>query len=155
MPLSSAWEFVSDRVMGGVSDGRIDTRTLDGRRATELTGTVSLDNDGGFVQMAFDLDRDVSLTGVTGLWIAVQRDGQTYELRLRTRDLSRPWQSFRATFKAPSDWKSMEFPFSGFTPHRTEATFDPAKLHRIGVVAIGRPGPVRVAVSDIGLLGAS
>jgi hypothetical protein len=60
MELDTPWEFVSDTVMGGVSSGRILKETISGRKATRLTGNVSLENNGGFVQMAFDLNDDGS-----------------------------------------------------------------------------------------------
>ena len=60
MELKSRWEFVSDTVMGGVSQGRIEEVDIFGRHATRLKGDVSLDNNGGFVQMAFDINDDVS-----------------------------------------------------------------------------------------------
>jgi hypothetical protein len=55
------WRGVSDRVMGGVSDGFI-TREIDleGRAANILKGRVSLANNGGFIQMVTDLPLDLS-----------------------------------------------------------------------------------------------
>ena len=49
------WEFVSDTVMGGVSKGSVADEIVGGCDATVLRGTVSLENNGGFIQMAFDL----------------------------------------------------------------------------------------------------
>ena len=42
MELEPQWEYVSDRVMGGVSNGKIETVSVDGRTGTRLTGLVSL-----------------------------------------------------------------------------------------------------------------
>jgi Complex I intermediate-associated protein 30 (CIA30) len=61
-PLTSAgttWSGFTDRVMGGMSSGSI-VREMDveGRVANVLTGTVSLANNGGFVQMATDLSNN-------------------------------------------------------------------------------------------------
>ena len=66
----TAWELVSDQVMGGVSDGRLTHEPVAGRPAHHLTGTVSLDNNGGFLQMALDLHPDgnaVDASGFAGL----------------------------------------------------------------------------------------
>mmetsp|Transcript_2202 Transcript_2202/g.3156 ORF Transcript_2202/g.3156 Transcript_2202/m.3156 type:complete len:211 (-) Transcript_2202:2573-3205(-) len=49
------WAGISDRVMGGVSSAKIGRETILGREANVLRGTVSLDNNGGFIQMATDL----------------------------------------------------------------------------------------------------
>ncbi len=55
MELTPKWEYVADTVMGGVSRGEATQTVVDGRAAIRLTGEVSLDNNGGFVQIAFDL----------------------------------------------------------------------------------------------------
>jgi Complex I intermediate-associated protein 30 (CIA30) len=45
----------SDRVMGGVSMGNLSREVFDGRTANVLRGSVSLANNGGFIQMATNL----------------------------------------------------------------------------------------------------
>ena len=152
MELETPWEFVSDTVMGGVSSGRIVKETISGREATRLTGDVSLDNNGGFVQMAFDINDGGSSFDASG-WSAIEVDvignNETYDLRLRTTELTRPWQSFRASFFAPSDWAAIRIPLDDFEPHKTDATFDPHLIRRIGILAIGRVFSADVAVSRV------
>ena len=128
MKLSPDWEYVADTVMGGVSQGQAQRETVAGRDAIRLTGTVSLDNNGGFVQIAFDLDagQDFDASAFAGLAFDVLGNGDTYDLRVRTRALSRPWQSFRASFAAPEIWTEVRVPFEALTAHRTDARFDPA-----------------------------
>jgi hypothetical protein len=135
------WELVTDRVMGGVSSGRLAPEEVLGRPALRLTGDVSLENNGGFVQMALDLAPGagpVDASGFSGLAFEVTGNGEEYGVHLRTADVARPWQSYRATFIASPDWRRVELPFAGFEPHRIEAPFDRARLRRIGLVAIGR-----------------
>lgn len=154
MELSPRWDCVADTVMGGVSEGAVTQQVVDGRPATRLTGHVSLENDGGFLQMAFDLGPDrrgVDLSAWEGVELEIRGDGQSYDLRLRTDDLSRPWQSFRAGFTAPGRWACLRFPFARMEPHRTEARFDPARLRRLGVVAVGRETDVDIAVCAVRL----
>ncbi|AXI42543.1 NADH:ubiquinone oxidoreductase complex i intermediate-associated protein 30 [Sulfitobacter sp. SK011] len=152
LDLKPDWEFVADTVMGGVSTGQISTLNVAGRNATRLTGAVSLDNNGGFVQMAFDLLSDgtgFDASEHTGLEIEVFGNGEAYDLRLRTDALTRPWQSFRTEFVASPEWTTLRIPFSDITPHKTDATFDPAEVRRIGIVAIGREFEADVAVAAI------
>lgn len=61
---------------------------------------------------------------------------ESYDLRLHTDALTRPWQSFRATFTVSPQWTRLQFPFDRFEAHRTDARFAPAELRRIGIVAI-------------------
>ena len=143
--LDPAWGFVADTVMGGVSEGSV---THDGG-AARLRGRVSLENDGGFIQMASDLDLDA--TGWTGIAFEARGNGETYELRLRTDDLARPWQSFRAPFAAGADWAEVRLPFDGFEAHRTDAALDLSAIRRVGVVAVGRAFAVDVAARGLRL----
>ena len=56
--IGTRWQLVTDRVMGGVSDGTLVRETVSGRPALRMRGDVSLENNGGFVQMALDLAPD-------------------------------------------------------------------------------------------------
>ena len=44
------WELITDRVMGGVSTGNVSFMTEKGTSYARMTGTVSLQNNGGFIQ---------------------------------------------------------------------------------------------------------
>ena len=48
------WRFFTDQVMGGVSTGQVALLPDEGGFA-RMTGTVSTDNNGGFIQMRLDL----------------------------------------------------------------------------------------------------
>lgn len=151
MELSPDWEYVADTVMGGVSQGQVRRETVAGRPAIRLTGTVSLDNNGGFVQIAFDLDdgRGFDASAFSGIAFEALGNGETYELRVRTTALTRPWQSFRASFVAPDAWVELRVPFDALTPHRTDARFDPATLRRVGILAIGQEMQADIAVTGL------
>ncbi len=154
MELTTNWEYVADTVMGGVSTGAIYEEVIDDKAATVLRGKVSLDNNGGFIQMAFDLVPDGSAfdaSAWTGIEIEVTGNGATYEMRLRTTALTRPWQSFRAEFSPTERWQTLRLPFEGFTAHRTDATFDPGDLRRIGILAIGQEFEAEIAVATLRL----
>ena len=114
-----------------------------------LTGTVSTDNGGGFIQMAFDLAEDAG--GWTGLELDVYGNDERYDLRLRTTRLTRAWQSFRTEFVATAAWTTIKVPFDTLEAYRTDAIFDASELRRVGVVAVGREFAVDVAVSGVRL----
>lgn len=145
------WDYVADTVMGGVSRGRVDDVVIAGRKAMRLTGDVSLDNDGGFIQMAADLPPDHGAADFTGIEIDLFGNDELYDLRLRTTDLTRPWQSFRTERVVSPGWTTYRIAFADFAPHRTQEAFRPAHLRRIGVVAIGRRFHADVAVSGVRL----
>jgi adhesin HecA-like repeat protein len=146
----AGWEYVADGVMGGVSAGRMTQQTYLGRAATVLRGMVSLDNNGGFVQIATDLRADAPDPRMwDGIAIDVAGNEESYDLRLRTDQLTRPWQSFRTDFVAQPQWKTLRFPFGDFVAHRHTMGFAPDALRRIGILAIGRVFAAEVAVAGL------
>ena len=44
------WEYISDEVMGGVSDGRVEFIEESNVQFVRLRGVVSTENNGGFIQ---------------------------------------------------------------------------------------------------------
>ncbi len=139
--LGTAWRGVSDRVMGGISQETLRVEEHEGRRCLRLSGNVRLENNGGFIQMALDLDLGgacVDASSFAGLRLLVNGNGERYSVHLRTADITRPWQSYRAHFEARPQWREVQLPFADFRPHRLDVPLDLTRLRRIGVVAIGR-----------------
>ena len=145
--LQLQWELVTDRVMGGVSNGQMEQTVIKGQAATRMTGRVSLDNNGGFIQIAADLlPPPPSAKGVA---LHLIGNAETYNIHLRTSDLDRPWQSFRQAFTAPAEWTLCHFDFGDFEAHRTDEPLRPGNIRRIGIVAIGRVFDADAAVSTV------
>ncbi|WP_322895381.1 MULTISPECIES: CIA30 family protein [unclassified Yoonia] len=147
--ITANWDYVADSVMGGVSQGQMTQELVKGRLAHVLRGQVSLDNYGGFVQIATDLPDSISAEGWEGLALDLTGNDESYDIRLRTTDLTRPWQSFRAEVVAGPDWATMRLPFTAFAAHRHDMRFDPQALTRIGLLAIGRAFQADVAVAGL------
>lgn len=148
------WRLFTDRVMGGVSNGTMARETVDGRVAIRMRGDVSLENNGGFIQISLDLapaGDAADASAWTGIEIDVRGAGEEYSLRLRTTELTESWQSYRQGFVAGAEWTTVRLPFSGFAPHRTETPLDLTKLRRLGVVAIGREFTADLAVGGVRL----
>ncbi len=160
-PLSvtgNGWALVSDRVMGGVSSGSMSRETVAGREAIRMTGDVSLENNGGFLQVALDLGEAGDVVDASqwdGIRLDVLGNDQVYNLHLRTAENRRPWESYRQNFLARSEWTTVLLPFFKFEPHRTERSFNPTRLRRLGIVAIGREFEADIAVADIRFYAAS
>ncbi len=151
--LRTPWRLVTDGVMGGVSAGKMSQEQIDGRRALCMRGQVSLDNNGGFIQIALDLDplEYLDASGYTGIRVIVRGNGESYGLHLKTSDIGLPWQSYRSTFEAGPAWREIQLPFQNFEPHRINVPLDTARLSRLGLVAIGRAFTADLCVAQIGL----
>lgn len=118
-----------------------------------LTGTVSLENNGGFVQVNLDLSADRGLSDASnfdGVRLIARGNGAEYNVHLKTAATNLPWQSYRASFGTGPDWREIRLPFAAFEPHRLVPALDPARLRRLGVVAIGRAMPVDLCIAEIG-----
>lgn len=150
--IGTSWRIFTDRVMGGVSDGTMSREFVAGRPAIRMRGDVSLENNGGFVQISLDLDPDgnaVDASSWQGIELNVFGNGESYALHLRTADLSHPWQSYRQGFRAGPEWRTVELPFKDFVPHRTDVALSIRRLRRMGIVAIGRPLVADVSVGSV------
>lgn len=70
--------------MGGISTGSLSRETIEGKVANVLRGSVSLENNGGFIQMATDLSLDPSVN----LFVdASEFDGVELEVYCQGTDL--------------------------------------------------------------------
>lgn len=146
------WQLVTDTVMGGVSQGTLLPEIVARRSALRMRGGVSLENNGGFVQMALDLcpnAKGMDVSGFDGIAIDVFGHDEAYDLRLRTDELTRSWQSYRQPFQARSSWHTVKLPFADFERHRTDLRLDLSQVKRIGLLAIGREFDADLAVSRV------
>ena len=151
--LGSEWQLVTDQVMGGISDGELTLDDYQNRNCLRMRGDVSTENNGGFVQIALTLSEkgDFDATDYTGVEIDVAGNNQAYNVHLRTSGLWFPWQSYRFTFEASTDWKTLRFPFTEIAPYKTNKRFQQNRLVRIGLVGIGRDFEADLCVASVKL----
>ncbi len=149
------WRAVSDTVMGGVSQAALSATQIDGKECLQLTGMVSLENNGGFVQASIDLSANGTLdaTAYRGVSLEVYGNNESYNLHLRTADTTLVWQTYRASFFAPASWQKINFPFEQFAPHRLNAPLNTSQLKRLGIVAIGRAMSANLCFRNIEFFG--
>lgn len=151
--LGTQWRMVTDQVMGGVSNGELTLDNFNGKNCLRMRGDVSTDNNGGFIQMALDLTKDGAFDAspYAGAEIIVYGNNEHYNMHFRTTDLWLPWQSYRYSFKAISDWQTIHIAFKDIKAYRTTTKFHKDKLKRIGLVAIGRDFKADLCVASIKL----
>ena len=145
------WSYVSDRVMGGVSDGGAQLARDGDRAYAALRGTVSTANNGGFIQIRRALDGLPAET--EALILDVRGNGETYHVHLRTVDQRRPWDYFSARFVAGPDWRQIVLPLSDFRADRRDpgARLRPEDVRSIGLVAYGKDFEAALDVAAIGV----
>jgi hypothetical protein len=135
----TGWTYVSDQVMGGVSEGRARIETRDGQPVLHLTGQVSTANRGGFIQARVTLDSPPPATS-KGVTLRVRGNGEGYFIHLRTSGTVLPWQYYQAPFPTTSDWVDLRIPFNAFkaSGNLLRDAIRPESIRSLGIVAYGR-----------------
>jgi hypothetical protein len=148
---TQAWDFVSDQVMGGQSQGRLVAMQENGEWLTCLQGQVSLENNGGFIQMQFDLSAVDKLPAFDGFYITWRGQAPAVAAHLKTSELPRPWQSYKNTVFPHQDWHTDYWSFAQFSPYRTGIALNLRQVTTFGLLAIGQRGDVELCVRELGL----
>lgn len=150
--IGGRWSYVSDRVMGGVSNGSGAYEVLDDRLSIRLFGDVSTDNNGGFIQVSLRLDgRRLNAKQYSGIEIDVQGNGENYNVHVTTTRSFPPWRFYKHTFPTTSEWTRLRLPWSDFTSETFRNPLDPATINRLNLTAYARDFTADLAVSRIAL----
>jgi len=158
----STWTGFTDQVMGGISVGKLERQTLDGRLCNVMNGKVSTFNNGGFIQCATMLSKDPSMSltvdaskyhGIQlDVWYKGENDIENFNVHLRNPRCTQR-SSYRATFEvAPIGWQTVHVPFDafiGYGPGAKGIPFDPSDLQRLSVVAIGKTMDVNLGIGKV------
>jgi peptide methionine sulfoxide reductase msrA/msrB len=153
LPFRPAWTFVSDQVMGGVSVGSMEKVKLQGRGVLHITGTVSLENNGGFIQARTNLNprgKTFDARKFEGIFLQTKGNGEEYAVHIKTPDTKQHWQYYQASFQAGSSWQEIKIPFSNFKGNSLTKPLDVKALKSIGIVATKKQFEADIYVERIG-----
>lgn len=148
------WHGFSDRVMGGVSDATLSHDAVGGAHGLRLTGHVTRDHGGGFVQMAADLGgtgRALDASSYAGVEALIFGNGEDYNIHIRTADCSWYDESYRATVHAGPQWQRIRIRWDAFEPHGVHLPLDPSHLRRIGLLGWMREFDADLALGELSL----
>ncbi|WP_425639193.1 CIA30 family protein [Algoriphagus yeomjeoni] len=106
----SVWEIENDTVMGGVSASKL-SKSEAGHAV--FTGTVSLENDGGFASMQYHF-APKNISGYTKAVIRIKGDGKDYQFRIKAN--LKEWADYIYTFHTTGEWQSIEIPLNKMEP---------------------------------------
>ena len=146
------WGYVSDRTMGGVSNGQAfldqDKDTIYAR----LTGNVSTKNNGGFIQLRSTLsfaNLNNMKKKLKGVRLKTKGNGETYHIFIRTSETRSYSDFYYATFIANEVWKIVDLPFAEFKHRFSENSLDGNDIRTFAIVAYGREFFSDVSISEI------
>lgn len=151
-PPPGAWTYVSDQVMGGVSEGQAQVEGPLEAPNLHLTGRVSTANRGGFLQVRVKLAQPLP-EGAQGVVVATRGNGEGYFVHLRTRGTLLPWQYYQAPIPSGPDWQEIRVPFSAFRPSGRMLSDEPRpeSVTSLGAVAYGRDHQADLSFRWIGV----
>ena len=141
----SNWYLVTDQVMGGKSELRVEVD--DG--VFSLSGYVTTENNGGFVRLAHspkNVDKEVK-----GIRFMAKGNNETYEIHVTMQGLRvPPWAYHSSTFDVNTEWKMFEINFSDFEKKSgVSAKLLPNNIRDISFAGYGRDFDVDLQVKEI------
>ncbi len=145
------WEFISDQVMGGVSSGKIDLISESSRNFIRLSGNVSTENNGGFIQ--FRSDFDFEKKNFKGIRIKAKGFPSKYYIHIRTTFLLLPWQYYSGAFEVSENWQTFEILFNDFEKSNfyQPSNFGSSEIKSIGFVAFGKDFKPQLDIIEVEL----
>ena len=144
------WEFISDQVMGGVSLGRFEVLKEKRIKFLRMTGNVSLENNGGFIQVRKKVYPAIE-ENIKGIKLITRGNQSDYFIHIRTKYTILPWQYYQLKFRVSNQWESKilnidEFARSGSLLPKV---INPKYIKSIALVAFGREHDVELDVAEI------
>lgn len=145
----SGWKSVNDDVMGGCSSGSLN-RSPGGLAV--FSGTVSLDNGGGFASVRSPtLAQDFN--GRDSFLIRIRGDGHRFKFNVRSESRFST-QTYQCAFDThPGEWEECRLPFAAFVPtfrgrvQSDAPALNAARIRAIGFLIGGRQhGPFRLEI---------
>jgi hypothetical protein len=151
----ATWTTINDPVMGGLSTSRIRF----GNGGLVFSGSISLENNGGFASARGPRDPDIGrrAAGARLLRVRAVGDGKTYLLRVGTA--GQPWSYVQRFSTEAAAQRIYDLPVEGFRAvgMRLEPapaapqTLDPSSISQISFYILDKQqGPFELTVSAVG-----
>ena len=146
------WSFITDKVMGGLSNGKLTIDKVKNKSCYRMTGIVTTENNGGFIQTRAIILPHIQIKKFKGIYIKVFGNDKNYNLHLRTGITLAPWQYYGYSFFSPSEWVVIKAPFTEF---KKSNFYQPKnllnqKIKSIGLVAAFDDFKSDICFSEIG-----
>ena len=149
----SSWRYIADDVMGGISSGKVEFINIEGKSNALLTGNVSTENNGGFIQIRREL-KDINLSRADSVRIVARGNNEKYYIFLRTTGTILPWQYYSYEFNVKNEYTEFIMPIKDFKKSGMLLAnqINPKKITSIGIVAYGRDYYAELYVKELEFL---
>jgi len=147
------WTYIADDVMGGVSTGSFEYKTNNDVTVALLSGKVSTENKGGFIQSRRNVINS-NLEKANFVRVVAKGNNQKYFIHLRTTGTFLPWQYYAAEFIVEENFKEFIIPITNF---KKSGFFLGNKINAknitsIGIVAFGRDHYAELYIKEVAFL---
>ena len=154
----AAWTTVNDPVMGGRSTSTVAF----GDGGLVFSGTISLENNGGFASARGPDNPDIGrkAAGATSLLVRALGDGKTYVLRVGVG--GQPWSYIQRFATEAGVQRIYELPVAGFQPvgmrldpaPNAPQVLDPSSISEVSVYILDKQqGPFELTIRGIDATG--
>ena len=147
------WSYISDNVMGGKSKGSVYYDMSEGYSIAYLSGKVTTENNGGFIQIRKNL-KDINLKNAEYIKITAKGNNQKYFVHLRTSGTILPWQYYQSSFTVTKEYGEFILPISEFKKSGSfqVSKVKPQSITSIGLVAYGRDHNAKLYIKEVNFL---
>ena len=144
------WTYIADNVMGGISDGGVEFNLVDSNVYALLSGNVSTENNGGFIQIRREL-KNIDLSKAKSIRVYARGNNEKYYIFLRTTGTILPWQYYSYEFKVNEEYNEFIIPIKDFNKSGTllAKQINPKKITSVAIVAYGRDHVVEIYVKEL------
>ena len=148
-----SWRFFTDGVMGGLSEGTVKKDNIQGIQCYKMSGDVTTENNGGFIQIRLDLDPKNEINKYEGLYLKIYGNNQKYYLHIRAGLTLAPWQYYSHSFITNNQWTTIKTPLKDFKRSNfyQPKKLDNQKIKTIGLVAGFDNYEADICLAEIGL----
>ncbi len=108
------WSFVTDGVMGGLSQGKASITSEENIPCYKMIGNVTTKNNGGFIQIRTSLFPYIEAKNFTGIYITAKGNNRNYALHIRSSLSLGYWQYYSYPFFLENSFVEIKIPFDNF-----------------------------------------
>tara|TARA_B100000161_G_scaffold19926_1_gene11947 strand:- start:24 stop:569 length:546 start_codon:yes stop_codon:yes gene_type:complete len=144
------WTYIADNVMGGISDGRVEFNLVDSNVYALLSGNVSTENNGGFIQIRREL-KNIDLSKAKSIRVYARGNNEKYYIFLRTTGTILPWQYYSHEFTVNEEYNEFIMHIQDFKKSGTllAKQVNPKKITSVAIVAYGRDHVAEIYVKEL------
>ena len=144
------WTYIADNVMGGISDGGVEFNLVDSNVYALLSGNVSTENNGGFIQIRREL-KNIDLSKAKSIRVYARGNNEKYYIFLRTTGTILPWQYYSHEFTVNEEYNEFIMPIKDFKKSGTllAKQVNPKKITSVAIVAYGRDHVAEIYVKEL------